>query len=148
MINTCTFNGNSNSSVFDGSASLVDLMPCIGRHHQNKGKLFSELLFMSGLRHFLIACHSSGPQHQPHLSFSQEAQTSNNQNDLFSNLNRNSEWKPVSLGFGIKLHPTESRSSKWKNIIRIYMKAVHKSCQSSDSLDWCQSCKNVPTSWC
>ena len=124
---------------------------------------------MSELRHLLIPNHSSGDAIRTRKSYSVNcihiritsfldrmllpfigtptpttpvffSGGANNQNDLFSNFTRTSEWNLFEVRSGIKLHPTESRSS----FNARHETDLHENCSqkfySCDSLDWCISC--------
>ena len=101
--------------------SLVDSKPFIGRCHQNNGKLFSEL----ELRHFLIAWHSLGPQHQPHLCSSREAQTIKMICSAISPEPLNGIY--LRSGVGLSCIQRNLDLVLTRDMRRIYMKTVHKS---------------------
>ena len=131
------FNGNSNS-VSDGTSSLLDCMPFIGKSCQNyvtihrempseQGKAIQSIVFILGLRHFLIACycHSSGPQHQPHLCSSREAQTIKMICSAISPEPQNGIY--LRSGVGLSCIQRNLDLVLTRDMRPIYMKTVHKS---------------------
>ena len=132
-----TFNGNSNS-VFDGTPSLLYCMPLGNAIRTRKSYSVNciHIRITSFLDRMLLPFIVTPTPTTP-VFFSGGA---NNQNDLFSNFTRTSEWNLFEVRSGIKLHPTESRSS----FNARHETDLHENCSqkfySCDSLDWCISC--------